>query len=175
MVSVTQTAGQRTLIAKMINKREIAILTLTLIMISLANAFTCGDNICDVTETYHSCPQDCPSGGSDNYCDKVDDNICDPDCFDQDPDCEGYKPTIPININQTKGLISLNTLIMVGLFLLIGFVIFIVLRTINKQKGTSYLDIKQRQKQGPEEQISPENPFNKYRYLFKQQNFFRKK
>ncbi|PIU29620.1 hypothetical protein COT07_04995 [Candidatus Woesearchaeota archaeon CG07_land_8_20_14_0_80_44_23] len=35
-----------------------------------------------------SCPQDCPSGGKDGYCDGVKDGICDPDCQkNQDPDC----------------------------------------------------------------------------------------
>jgi len=50
----------------------------------------CGDNICEteLNENYKTCPQDCPSGGADNYCDKVKDNICDPDCKEnEDIDC----------------------------------------------------------------------------------------
>ena len=152
----------------MINKKHIAILTIILITIPITIAFTCGDNICDITETYHTCLQDCPSGKLDNYCDKIKDNICDPDCFGQDQDCEGYKATIPTNSNQIKGLVSLNTEIMIGLFFLIGFIIFIILRIVNKQKGLSYLDIKQRQKQEAETKQNPaENPFNKYKYIFR--------
>jgi len=53
-----------------------------------ASASGCGNGICDSTETYLSCPQDCPSGGKDGYCDGVKDGICDPDCQkNQDPDC----------------------------------------------------------------------------------------
>lgn len=48
----------------------------------------CGNKICDTTETHATCPVDCPSGGRDNYCDRVRDGICDPDCTNnEDPDC----------------------------------------------------------------------------------------
>lgn len=152
----------------MINKKHIIILMLILATLPIINAFECGDKVCEIAETYNSCPADCQSGGADNYCDKVKDNICDPDCFGQDPDCEGYKTTMPTNSNQIKGLVSLNTEIMIGLFFLIGFIIFIILRIVSKQKGLSYLDIKQRQKQEAETKQNPaENPFNKYKYLFK--------
>ena len=151
----------------MTNKKQIAILVLALITIPLINAFECGNGVCDIAETHYTCPNDCASGSQDNYCDKVKDNICDPDCNNQDPDCEGYKATTPI-INQTKDLISLNTIIMLGLLLLALFVIFIILRTINKQKGINYLDIKQRQKQQTQaKQGSAQDPFNKYKYMFK--------
>ena len=40
-------------------------------------------------ENYKTCPQDCPSGSKDNYCDKVSDGICDPDCTEnEDSDCK---------------------------------------------------------------------------------------
>jgi hypothetical protein len=40
------------------------------------------------TETYKSCPADCPSGSSDAYCDGLSDGVCDPDCSkEQDADC----------------------------------------------------------------------------------------
>ena len=47
------------------------------------------DNICEVEfENYGNCPQDCPSGSEDNYCDGVKDGICDPDCSGEaDSDC----------------------------------------------------------------------------------------
>ncbi len=50
----------------------------------------CGNGICEDFENFASCPKDCPSGGKDNFCDGVEDNICDPDCEEQkgfDPDC----------------------------------------------------------------------------------------
>ena len=59
-------------------------------------ANTCGDGVCQRQENYKTCPQDCSSGGKDNYCDKVKDGICDPDCkMGEDPDCVGHlvKPT----------------------------------------------------------------------------------
>ncbi len=53
---------------------------------------TCDNNrICGKGENYKNCPQDCPSGSKDGYCDKVSDGICDPDCAShKDKDC---KPT----------------------------------------------------------------------------------
>lgn len=52
----------------------------------------CNNNlICEKDENYKNCPQDCPSGLKDGYCDSVGDGICDPDCTPQeDKDC---KPT----------------------------------------------------------------------------------
>ena len=52
----------------------------------------CGDGNCAIGENYANCPQDCPSGSSDAYCDGVEDKVCDPDCKYQgipenDPDC----------------------------------------------------------------------------------------
>jgi hypothetical protein len=46
------------------------------------------DKICNGFENYLSCPEDCPSGSRDNYCDKILDGICDPDCAKEvDIDC----------------------------------------------------------------------------------------
>lgn len=50
----------------------------------------CGDGICslEINENYKNCEQDCPSGSKDNFCDKVKDKICDPDCTEkEDVDC----------------------------------------------------------------------------------------
>lgn len=51
----------------------------------------CNQNkICelDKNENYLTCPQDCPSGSADNYCDMLKDGICDPDCeISADVDC----------------------------------------------------------------------------------------
>lgn len=55
-------------------------------------AKTCGDAVCQKHENYNNCPQDCPSGMKDNYCDKIKDNKCDPDCSEkEDADCERAK------------------------------------------------------------------------------------
>ena len=51
---------------------------------------TCGDGSCGTPENYSSCPEDCPPGGWDDYCDGLDDGTCDPDCLEtkaHDPDC----------------------------------------------------------------------------------------
>ncbi len=54
---------------------------------------TCGDGVCGFPENHKTCPQDCPSGGADGYCDAVKDGKCDPDCkAGEDPDC-GEKKT----------------------------------------------------------------------------------
>ncbi len=46
------------------------------------------NNKCEDTETYYSCPQDCPLESKDNVCVKRMDNACDPDCGEGvDPDC----------------------------------------------------------------------------------------
>lgn len=60
----------------------------------------CGDGNCGFPENFAGCPQDCPSGGSDAYCDGVRDGIVDPDCLEgYDPDyaaeVEGF-PFIPV-------------------------------------------------------------------------------
>jgi len=46
------------------------------------------DETCDPEENHQTCPQDCASGGVDDYCDLVEDEICDPDCNGtRDEDC----------------------------------------------------------------------------------------
>jgi putative hemolysin len=54
---------------------------------------TCGDGACaPFFENYSLCQADCPSGGRDRYCDRVQDGIVDPDCpAGEDPD---YRPQI---------------------------------------------------------------------------------
>jgi putative hemolysin len=49
---------------------------------------SCGDGVCSLGENYENCPEDCPSGSFDMYCDGVKDGICDPDCTPKtDSDC----------------------------------------------------------------------------------------
>jgi hypothetical protein len=49
----------------------------------------CNSNgVCDTSETYETCPQDCPAGTSDRICNNPADGVCDPDCrAGVDPDC----------------------------------------------------------------------------------------
>ncbi len=50
----------------------------------------CGDGTCGLPENFETCPEDCPSGELDEYCDGLADGICDPDCEETgeyDPDC----------------------------------------------------------------------------------------
>jgi putative hemolysin len=57
---------------------------------------TCGDGACGISENFKICPEDCPSGDIDDYCDGVADRICDPDCEETgkyDPDCQAPAPT----------------------------------------------------------------------------------
>lgn len=53
------------------------------------NEATCGDGVCTgIEENPGNCPQDCPSGTEDFYCDEITDGKCDPDCKNgEDPDC----------------------------------------------------------------------------------------
>ena len=68
---------------------------------SFAN--TCGDKICQEYESYESCPQDCPSGGRDGFCDGISDAICDPDCTGKtDIDCEKTTNTKTIKLGENK-------------------------------------------------------------------------
>lgn len=77
----------------------------------------CGDNACSDPENYLTCPEDCPSGSDDGYCDGIKDNKCDPDCEkNKDPDC---KNTIEIPI--------IVQIIIIGI-IIIGVLIFVFLR-----------------------------------------------
>lgn len=48
----------------------------------------CDNGHCSLIENALSCPNDCHSGSSDNYCDLVQDGICDSDCEYYDFDCD---------------------------------------------------------------------------------------
>jgi len=62
----------------------------------ILNETICGNQRCDFPkENYETCPEDCPSGSYDNFCDGIKDGKCDPDCKEKygesaikmDPDC----------------------------------------------------------------------------------------
>jgi putative hemolysin len=81
----------------------------------------CGDSHCGFPENYANCPQDCQSGGMDQYCDGIADGICDPDCVaenqtQKDPDCQtaatGAGEEQP---QKTTGCLGLLTLTLTGL------------------------------------------------------------
>ena len=69
------------------------------------DATECGDGTCGLPENYETCPEDCPSGGWDAYCDGVSDGICDPDCEEgADPDCG--EPTKGTNWSLIGGILA---------------------------------------------------------------------
>lgn len=74
---------------------------------------SCGDDTCDSGENYLNCKEDCPSGGSDLYCDRVPDGICDPDCSsEEDADCkkespEGFLDTLNLVILAITAIVLL--------------------------------------------------------------------
>ena len=65
------------------------------------------------------CPDDCPSGMMDNYCDNEKDNRCDPDCFKSDPDCKDYEE----EGNYTN--IEDHTFLKIGLIVIFILIIYI--------------------------------------------------
>jgi len=77
--------------------------------------FICNKNgRCDVEagENYGNCPEDCPSGSKDNYCDKVKDGRCDPDCEEnEDIDCGKF------NYNLVLLLFFIGVTALIGLTL----------------------------------------------------------
>jgi len=93
----------------------------------------CGDNICQDQESYESCQLDCPSGGKDDYCDGVLDNICDPDCLiEQDIDCKQKETEKIVEGKETKPHILA---LIIALIVLVSVIIFsyFEFRKINNQ------------------------------------------
>ncbi len=78
----------------------------------------CGDGECFsvvnvfdqyASENYGNCKSDCPSGGKDYYCDKLDDGICDPDCKrKEDPDCQKTLYSFSLHLGYTIPTGSFN-------------------------------------------------------------------
>lgn len=65
----------------------------------------CNSNgTCDTTETFRTCPNDCPLDRKDKVCTPVKDSVCDPDCLKGvDPDCSSV-PLVPLVLGA--GLIA---------------------------------------------------------------------
>ncbi len=86
----------------------------------------CGDNICQESESYESCPSDCLSGSADDYCDRAADKICDPDCAEErDVDClvEGAKL---FERAPKAGIPSNNLQLFLTLIGIIGIIVTVV-------------------------------------------------
>lgn len=66
---------------------------------------------CDTTETYLTCPMDCPLDEKDKICITRNEGICDPDCIKGvDPDCEGECGNDVCNINENYSTCPLDCL-----------------------------------------------------------------
>lgn len=94
--------------------------------IDLSNFSICNHNsICENKESFKTCPTDCPSGSMDDYCDKVNDGVCDPDCLSgQDSDCKIITQTVNKPI---RGFIKEHkfTIIMIASSLILLAALFI--------------------------------------------------
>lgn len=62
-------------------------------------------------ENFGNCPQDCSSSGKDNYCNPIENVVCDPDCGPgQDPDCEvEVETSVTIAATSSSSTIPLAT------------------------------------------------------------------
>jgi len=74
------------------------------------------DGLCQRSENYASCPQDCKSGSEDGLCDRVEDDVCDPDCVAGDGDCRLVSGMTAYDVVSLGGAIVLT--IMLALTLL---------------------------------------------------------
>jgi putative hemolysin len=78
----------------------------------------CGDDFCTSgMENFKICPEDCPSGEQDMYCDGVTDGKCDPDCVESgeyDPDCPAAAPIlsfVPIALAVVIILVAITVMV----------------------------------------------------------------
>lgn len=73
----------------------------------------CGNGKCDAHESYGDCPADCEPSGKDNYCNKTQDLVCDPDCGKAlDADCTMVP--IPDNLQPEMEIFSKNALLQIA-------------------------------------------------------------
>jgi putative hemolysin len=81
----------------------------------------CGDGTCGLPENFETCPEDCPSGELDEYCDGLADGICDPDCEETgeyDPDCQAPAPTSIFLLTAVAVAIIIIVVIIVSVIVL---------------------------------------------------------
>ncbi|MCX6710457.1 MAG: hypothetical protein NTV63_05935, partial [Candidatus Woesearchaeota archaeon] len=98
------------------------------------SALGCGNSICDNTESYLNCPDDCPSGGRDLYCDSKSDGRCDPDCAkSEDPDCRaGAKSSLQKSAEDNTAKFIIAAIFGV---LSLFFIIFIIIKITSSRKN----------------------------------------
>ncbi len=107
----------------------------------------CGDGTCSIHETYEKCKEDCPSGSEDDYCDKVEDGICDPDCTrTRDVDClcnrDGIcESNFETNSNCPEDCKSDNILIYLILGAIVISSIIILLKTRSKKTNPKWKEV----------------------------------
>ncbi|UCG95206.1 MAG: DUF333 domain-containing protein [archaeon] len=99
----------------------------------------CGDGLCEFGEAYLNCPQDCPSGSPDTYCDKIEDVICDPDCGpEEDIDCKPRETTTTVKERGEEEPMGLE--IIISVIALIAIVLFLMaFNRLRKKKINSSL------------------------------------
>ncbi|MFH1641524.1 MAG: hypothetical protein ABIC04_01360 [Nanoarchaeota archaeon] len=88
--------------------------------VEIKSASRCNANsICEQNENHQNCSQDCLSGEADNYCDKLSDGKCDPDCETGDFDCEAKKTAKLVKDMNKKDNLSLIVIFTVAALILI--------------------------------------------------------
>lgn len=96
-------------------------------------ADVCEDGICQPHESYEICPQDCPSGRQDDFCDEIKDGICDPDCKNnQDSDCVKKADSSIVNSQKIK-----IGFVVIGL-LFLGIIIIIIRKLVKTHFREKY-------------------------------------
>ena len=114
--------------------KKLLFILLILVMVNnvIGVDYTCGDSICQANENHFSCPDDCEAGIIDNYCNNIEDEICDADCYKTDPDCKDYAP----EVNEKKGESNTLKVIAVVIFVIVvGGVVFYLYEHANKQQN----------------------------------------
>lgn len=66
------------------------------------SGYLCNENQqCEAGEDYLGCPGDCPSGGMDGFCDRVQDNRCDAECAEgMDLDCRPGEGEVIVTVED---------------------------------------------------------------------------
>jgi len=96
----------------------------------------CGDNICQLHESFESCPIDCPSGINDDYCDGLQDSICDPDCSAAtDFDCKTAVPSSVQVVIPPPQLSAILVLIGILAILITAVILFTRIRSKGENKS----------------------------------------